>query len=68
MLGLEEGELDYGSDIESPPASPAKVDDTSSQAPNRFPERGAVDTLTAFPTTPEMEPEIITNPLDAKQE
>ena len=68
MLGLEEGELDYGSDIASPPASPANVDDTSRQAPNPFPERGAVDTLTALPTTPGMEPDIITNPLDAEQE
>ena len=64
MLGLEEGELGYGSDIESPPASPANVDDTSRQAPKPFPEGGAVDTLTALPTTPGMESGIITNPLD----
>ena len=66
MLGLEEGELDYGSDIESPPASLANVY-ASRQAPNPFPECEAAETLTALPTTPGMETEIITNPLGAKQ-
>ena len=37
VLGLEEGELDYGSDIESPQALPVNEDDTSRQAPNPFP-------------------------------
>ena len=62
LLGIEEEEMDYGSDVESKVSTPVR-DDMSRQAPNR-----AADALTALHTIPGMGSAIITNPLDEEQE
>ena len=67
LLGIEEEELDYGSDVESKVSTPVR-DDMSRQAPNPFPERRAADALTALHPTPGMGSAIITNPLDEEKE
>ena len=67
LLGLEEDEVDYGSDMESKASTPARGD-MSSQTPNPFSERRAPDVLTVLHVTPSMGSEIIMNPLDEQQE
>ena len=67
LLGIEKEEVDYNSDVEFK-ASTSVQDDISRKAPNTFPERGAVDALSALHTTPGMGSANITNPLDEEQE
>uniref|UniRef100_M4BF29 Uncharacterized protein n=1 Tax=Hyaloperonospora arabidopsidis (strain Emoy2) TaxID=559515 RepID=M4BF29_HYAAE len=67
LLGIEEEELDYGSNVESNVSTPMR-DDMSRQAPNSFSEHTAADALTALHTTPGMGSAIITNPLNEEQE
>ena len=67
LLRIEEGELDYGSDVESKVRTPVR-DDMSRQESNPFPELRAVDALTALHTTPGMGSAIITNPLNEEQD
>ena len=66
LLGIEEEELDYGSDVESKVSTPVR-DDMSRQAPNPLSERRAEDALTALHTTPGMWLAIITKTLDEEQ-
>ena len=66
-LGIEEEDLDYGSDVESKVSTPVR-DDMSRQAPNPLSERRAEDALTALHTTPGMWLAIITKTLDEEQE
>ena len=67
LLGIEEEELDYASNVESNVSTPVR-EDMSRQAPNPFPKRRAANALTALHTTPGMGSAIITNPLDEEQE
>ena len=66
-LGIEEEDLDYGSDVESKVSTPGR-DDMSRQAPNPYPELRAENALTELHTTPGMGSAIITNPLNEDQE
>ena len=69
LLGIEEKEVDYGSDTEvqgeeeSKPRS-SMCGDTPLTTPNPFPERGVVNALIPLRMTPDMGSTLITNSLD----
>ena len=66
LLGIEEEELDYGSDTESKSIIPMYY--RPRKTPNPFPERGAVNALTALHMTPGVGSAFITKSLDEEQE
>uniref|UniRef100_M4BKH5 Uncharacterized protein n=1 Tax=Hyaloperonospora arabidopsidis (strain Emoy2) TaxID=559515 RepID=M4BKH5_HYAAE len=66
LVGIEEEEVDYGSDVESKASTPVR-DDMSRQAPSPFPECRAADALTALHVTPDAGSAIIPNPLDKQK-
>ena len=73
---LNEGEaVDYESDTvfqaeddPQPPIVVSRPERERTHTPNPFPERSAVNALTALRATPGLEPGIITNRLDQEQE
>ena len=67
LLGIEEEEVDYGSDTVSKPSTPM-CDNRPKLAPYPFLERGDADALSALYTTPGMGSPIVTNPLNEQQE